>query len=115
MELRSANPHLAPCQPHVGVAGHTTDRCIIIPYPCSSRGLHHVSLRIRERLGYIAEELKGYDIIGLQEVCPFFLYSTCQHGNNSQLVYDQQDLIGVSRREPHINHSYEKITVLMYV
>ena len=35
------------------------------------RGLHYVSLRIRERLGYIAEELKGYDIIGLQEVRPF--------------------------------------------
>ena len=27
-ELRSANLHLAPHQPHVGVVGHTTDRCI---------------------------------------------------------------------------------------
>ena len=38
----------------------------------SSRGLHYVSLCIRERLGYIAEELKSYDIIGLQEVWSFF-------------------------------------------
>ena len=29
MEFRSANPHLTPHQPHVGVVGHTTDRCLI--------------------------------------------------------------------------------------
>ena len=33
-----------------------------------NRGLHWQSLRIRERLGYIAEELKSYDLVGLQEV-----------------------------------------------
>ena len=37
-------------------------------YKLISRGLHYLALRIRERLGYIADELKGYDIIGLQEV-----------------------------------------------
>ena len=32
------------------------------------RALHWQSLQIRERLGYIVEELKSYDIVGLQEV-----------------------------------------------
>ena len=32
------------------------------------RALHWQSLQIRERLGYIIEELKSYDIVGLQEV-----------------------------------------------
>ena len=32
------------------------------------RGLHYLALRIRERLGHIADELKNYDIVGLQEV-----------------------------------------------
>ena len=27
-EFKSANSHLAPHQPHVGIVGHTTDRCI---------------------------------------------------------------------------------------
>lgn len=33
-----------------------------------SRGLHILAKHIRERLGYIAEELKDYDIVALQEV-----------------------------------------------
>ena len=32
------------------------------------RALHWQSIQIRERLGYIVEELKSYDIVGLQEV-----------------------------------------------
>ena len=43
----------------------------------ASRGLHFFAQRIRERLSFIAQELKGYDIVGLQEViathiCPTF-------------------------------------------
>ncbi len=32
------------------------------------RGIHYLAKRIRERLGFIAEEIKQYDIVGLQEV-----------------------------------------------
>ena len=56
------------------------DEILIYSVPaCSSRGLHYVSLRIRERVGYIAEELKSYDIIGLQEVWPFLLIVYASH------------------------------------
>lgn len=46
------------------------------------RALHWQSLQIRERLGYIVEELKSYDIVGLQEVrtyiqCVCLLYRLC--------------------------------------
>ena len=34
-ELRSANPYLAPHQPHVGVVGHTTDRCTTLQITCT--------------------------------------------------------------------------------
>ena len=36
---------------------------------CFCRGVHYLAQRVRERLGYIAEEIKQYDIVGLQEVC----------------------------------------------
>ncbi len=40
----------------------------------SSRGLHWLgSVRIRERLSYIVQELKKYDIVGLQEVCTLWV------------------------------------------
>ena len=33
-EFRSANPHLAPHQPHIGVVGHNTDKCITTCQKC---------------------------------------------------------------------------------
>jgi endonuclease/exonuclease/phosphatase family metal-dependent hydrolase len=42
-----------------------------------SRGLHILAKHIRERLGYIAEELKDYDIVALQEVSIVRLHILC--------------------------------------
>ena len=41
----------------------------VLVFHCSAyRGLHYLAQRVRERLGYIADEIKQYDIVGLQEV-----------------------------------------------
>ncbi len=41
----------------------------LIPSQYIYRGIHYLAKRVRERLGFIAEEIKQYDIVGLQEVC----------------------------------------------
>ena len=52
------NPHLAPHRPHVGVVGHTIDRCIT----CSRRDLHnHPPLGLVSRVQVVVNQDGKYD------------------------------------------------------
>ena len=80
---------------HVYNCIHFAIQCVIFLFLCVwDRALHWQSIQICERLGYIVEELKSYDIVGLQEVqsltynvCVCFKYGVFDYHFSLEIVF----------------------------